>query len=267
MKRFFLCFLVLWVIDVAAQAPNNETISRNPKGVLYFGVGGHRSQFSKSTIHFRDNKTGDYDFKLVRAKAVDDPVLSFAQGVTAPQYSVRVGYYFNNTAQTGLEFSFDHIKYMLQQGQKVRLKGTINRVFYDTDTTLSRNFIEYEHTDGANFYMINFLKRFPLLKTKEKHQLDFTVKPGVGIGIPRSDTRILGKGRNDRYNLAGIVAGLESGVRYEFFRNFFIEGSLKGSYAHFSNVLLYGKGRARHSWFTFQYVVIAGVQFPTKKSR
>ena len=83
--------LLLISLSLSAQ---HKALARE-KGSLYFGFGFHRIFYSGSDIHFRDQKTADYDFTLFNVKAGDDNSFNFGEGIDAPQYSYRTGYYFN----------------------------------------------------------------------------------------------------------------------------------------------------------------------------
>src|SRR5688572_11422727 len=85
--------------------------NKEPRGTIYGSMGFHRVFFTNSDIHFHDTKTANYDFTLYKVKAKDDNNFHLGQGIDAPQYSVRLGYLFNNKKGLGIEFSFDHVKY------------------------------------------------------------------------------------------------------------------------------------------------------------
>ena len=95
----------------------------------------------------------------------------------------------------------------------------------------------------------------------KKHQVDIVLKPGIGLVIPRSDTWMFGKPRNDKYHVSGYVAGVEGGLRGVLFKKFIAEFTFKGVYANYTHVLLYGSGRARQQWWSFQYIMLVGYQF------
>ena len=261
MHRLLFCLILLFPLCVFAQ-DSLPIKHKEHKGTIYGGMGFHRVFFTNSDISFRGSKTMDYDFTLYKVKAKDDNNFLLGQGIDAPQYSVRIVYIFNNVKGLGVEFSFDHVKYIATQGQKVHIKGQINGKALDKDTTITSDFLEYEHTDGANYYMLNFVKRKALLHSEnQKHWLYLVLKPGAGIVLPRSDTRIFGYGRNDKYHLAGYVIGIDGSLRYDFFKNFYLETGARTAYAKYSDVLLYGDGRAKQHWFSLQLMMVAGFRF------
>jgi len=235
---------------------------KKARGSLYFGAGFHRVFFTKSDIRFHDSKTANYDFTLHKVKAKDDNDFNIGHGFDAPQYSYRIGYYFKDKRNIGIEFSFDHVKYIAVQDQKLRVSGQINGAKLDKDTVLSRDFVEYEHTDGANYYLFNFIKREKLLSSRNgKQSLSAVIMPGLGFVLPRTDSRIMGRHRDDRYHLAGYVVGLDAGLRFDFLKHFYLETSARGAYADYRDVLIYGAGRARQHWWSLQLIALAGFRF------
>jgi len=266
-RPILLIFALHFSLGLLAQEP--QALCHCPgmvkagKGSLYTGMGFHRVFFTKSDIHFHDQKTGNYNFILHKVRAEDDNDFNIGHGFDAPQYSFRLGYYFNNKADIGIEFSFDHVKYIAVQDQRLHISGQINGVKLDKDTTMTTDLVEYEHTDGANYYMFNFAKRKPFHHSRnEKHWFSLVAKPGLGFVLPRTDSRVLGKAGPNIYHLSGFVIGADVGVRYDFFKHFCAEASVKGAYANYSDVLLYGQGRASQHWWSLQTLLIAGFQFP-----
>lgn len=242
-------------------------MTNNGKGKFYISIGYNLDWFTKSDIHFKDKTTDDYDFTLYGVKAEDRPGLNdfFHQNLTIPQYSYRFGYFFGDRGQWGFEINYDHVKYVAIEKQIVRLKGEIRGEDYDQDTTLVASFIQYEHTNGANYLMLNGIARKDLLHSKsELHWLSAVGKFGAGIVYPRSETFVFGNHRNDSYHVAGYVLGLDVGLRYDFLKHFFVETSGKGAFANYKHVYLFGEGRASQHWFSFEYIFTVGYQFAGK---
>lgn len=240
-----------------------SSVFKSGKGSFYITWGYNLDWFSKSNLHFKGDDFGGYDFTLYKVKAHDNPGLGyiFNSDLSIPQYVYRVGYYFNNKNLTGVEIAFDHTKYIMTQNQIVHVKGTIQGEVIDKDTIVGRDFLMFEHTNGANFLMANFIKRYCLYTTENlKHRLQLVMKAGAGIVIPKTDVTIFGQRLNNRFHVAGYVAGLDVGLRYDLFRYFFIETSLKGVFANYTNVLTVGDGRAHHHFFAGEYIFAAGFQ-------
>jgi len=264
-----LYFLTLYCCPATGQADYNSAPAKNKtvKGWFYGSYGWHRIYYTRSTIHFRNNKEMNYDFKLVKARGRDDNDLNIGKGIDAPQWSLRFGFLFNHKKGWGIEWSYDHAKYVLRQGQQVRLKGNINGQYFDRDTLINPDFIEYEHTDGANYYMLNLVKRNNLHISARGRRLDFLYKAGAGLVIPRTESRIMGWHYNEHYHISGWLAGLEGTLRYEWLKNFFAELSAKGVYASYPDVLLYGGGRASQNWCSFQYLFTVAYQLPVASKK
>lgn len=265
---FISLFLLVQVSNGQSSSDFSLTAKKNKeiKGWFYGSFGWHRIYYTRSTIDFENKKTADFDFRLIKARAADDNDLRVGKGIDAPQWSLRFGCILNRKTQWGIEWSYDHAKYILKQGQRLRIDGYINGYHYSQDTTINKDFIEYEHTDGANYYMMNFLVKKNLRKNiAGRHAFDLLIKAGAGMVIPRTDSRIMGNHYNEHYHISGYVTGVETGLRYEFIKNIFAELSAKGVYANYSDVLLFGGGRASQQWLSGQYLFTLAYQVPLKK--
>lgn len=237
------------------------------KGTLYITGGYNLDWFTNSNIHFQDHTTDDFDFTLYHVQAKDRPGLKdlLHEDITIPQYSFRIGYWFNNRNDLAVEINYDHVKYVMTQDQRVHMTGEFRGEFYDQDTTLIRDFIRYEHTNGANYAMLNVVKRMNAWHSNnEKHWISVVLKAGGGFVLPRTESYIAGNHRNDTYHVAGYVAGIDAGLRYDFLKYFFLETSLKGCFANYTNVLLYGDGTASQHWWSAEYIFTLGLQAPVK---
>ncbi|HKR07065.1 MAG TPA: hypothetical protein VJY62_20680 [Bacteroidia bacterium] len=277
LKKLFCSFiLIIQPALMFAQLPLQQEaftschcpgMAKIGRGTIYFSFGYNLDWFTRSDIHFKDFKTDNYNFTLYDVKGVDRPALKyiFQQDITLPQYSYRIGYFFNDKRDMGIEINYDHVKYVMLNDQRVHIKGQIHEVYFDTDTVLDDSFIRYEHTNGANYFMINGVKRLNLLHSRgELHWLSTVLRTGAGLVVPRSDTYLWGNHRNDTYHVAGYVIGVDVGLRYDFLKNFYFETSGKGAYANYTHVYLFKEGRARQHWFSFEYIFTLGFQFGAK---
>ena len=283
MTKFFitLSLLICFTVSLFSQVETSTITPTKTKrkfkdGSLYGMWGYTRAAYSKSTIHFKDHsnkyypETGqyhDYDFTIYDAKAHDKPDFEGIKdviNVTIPQFVVRLGYYFNNKKDCGIEINYDHTKYVVNDYQKVRVKGNFNGNYVDQDTILDpQNFLHFEHTDGANFWMFNFIKRWKLYEPSKNFNVGFVVKPGAGFVYPRTDVTMLGTRLNNNWHIAGWIVGLESGFRVEFLKHGVFEFVGKGAYADYTKCLVLGKGngRANHHFFAAQLTMTLGVYF------
>lgn len=244
------------------------------KGSLYFGWGYNRGWYSKSDIRLQNDnpqiingKSYTYDFTVYDATASDRPDFDKVYDVvniTVPQFGFRLGYYFNNKKDFGLEINYDHAKYVVNDYQKVRVKGQINGNYFDKDTILDpKTFLHFEHTDGANFWMLNFIKRWKLIESdNKKNNIAVILKPGIGFVYPRTDVTIFGNRINNSWKISGVIAGVEAGIRSEFLKNGFIEFTGKAAYANYINAIIQGKGygKASHKFWVAEAILILGYQ-------
>jgi len=227
----------------------------------YFSWGYNKDWFSKSDLHFHTN-TGAYDFSLNDVKAEDRPGFSQIIGgdISIPQYVYRIGLYFEKY-NAGIEINFDHAKYVVIQDQMVHLKGRINETYYDTDTVLSKDFVQFEHTNGANFLLLNFVKQKKFSETKNgKFRFGGIAKIGAGAVIPKTDVTLFGTRLDNKFHVAGYIVGLETGFRFEMFKYLYLETTMKGSYADYLNVLTLSNSKANHHFWTLEAIVCGGIQ-------
>lgn len=277
--RFLFLLIAIFVFtnglfaqDQICDCPSQNRIG---KGSVYFSWGYNRGWYSKSDLHFK-NTSGDYnavtgnydsyDFTVYGVKAKDRPGFKdiLRTDLTIPQYVYRLGYYFNDKRDLGIEINFDHTKYVMIDYQTLHVKGTIRGQSIDTDTLLSPiDFLKFEHTNGANFLMVNGIKRQRLLvSANKKIWLSGIVKFGAGIVIPKTDVTLFGQRVDNRFHVAGFITGVETGLRMDVFKYIFLEYTAKGTYANYTNVLVMGKGKANHHFWAFENILSLGIQMP-----
>jgi len=147
----------------------------------------------------------------------------------------------------------------------LHVKGNIRGEYVDKDTVLTPGFVKFEHTNGANYFMISPVKRHTIfVSPNKKHWLSSVIKPGIGVVFPRSDVSVFGKSINYKYHLAGYVAGLDAGFRYDAFKHFSLEVSMKGAFANYLVVHLPGGGNAHHYFGSMEYIAMIGYQIGRK---
>ena len=266
-----LCIYILLQL-LSVSGASQETCNcpggeQKSNGVFYASWGYNRDWYSKSDLHFQNSGSDNYDFTLEKVKAKDrsgfsDILRTAASGdITIPQYVYRIGYYLNNKHDIGVEINFDHAKYVMIQDQSVHLEGQIHGVEMDKDTLLLPDFLKFEHTNGANFLMGNFIKRKSFLHSADnKHWLSGIIKTGAGIVIPKTDVTLFGTRVDNKFHIAGWIVGAETGLRYDF-RHFFSEFTAKETFADYTNVLTVGTGKANHHFWCFEAILSAGFQF------
>ena len=183
-QLFFIIIMLALEAPVKAQDKCNcPQQSKQGKGTLYFTGGYNFDWFAKSDLHFEDRsseaieKGNDYSFTIYNVKVVDkkDEIKDiFHEDITIPQYSFRIGYWFNGKHDLGVELNYDHAKYKMLRNQRVHLKGEIRGQEYDKDVSLdSANFgyypfLWFEHSNGANFCLVDIVKRANIIHNKNK---------------------------------------------------------------------------------------------------
>lgn len=209
---------------------------------MYIQWGYNTEWYTKSNIHFR-MANGD-NFKLHKAVAHDKPdmdaIWEKPGDISIPQYNYRLGFYINKKRTKSLELNFDHIKYVVTDGQKVRVTGTINNQPVNGDSILNPGtFLHLEHTDGGNLLHLNYVQQNTLLRTHitKRPLVNLLWKAGAGINIPRTDFTYRGDRLNNNFHIAGYNLSAEAGARLYPFRSFFIEATGKSGYVRYVNAL------------------------------
>ncbi len=274
MKRFFVLVLLL----VGAQ----ELVFGQQKGDFYLYWGWNRGYFADSDIRFLGN---DYNFKLNSVKAHDRQTAFgktyFNLGdITIPQYNFRVGYYFHD--KWNVSFGIDHMKYVMDQDQIVKMDGFINRgsdfdgVFSKDDRVLDVDFLSFEHTDGLNYANLELrrlenLWNIPVKKNRKAIAINLIGGAGGGLLYPRTNTRLLGQDRYDQFHLSGYGVSAVTGINVTFWKWFFLQTELKGGYIRMGDIRTtqFKEDRATQSIWFLQDNVVLGANIPVfrKKSK
>lgn len=258
MKKLTFLSLLMFVV-LSSQAQKKGKLLHG----MYLQWGYNKEWYTKSNIHFK-LANGD-DFRLHNAVAHDKPdmdaILKNPGEISIPQYNYRIGFYINKARTKSLELNFDHIKYVLTRGQKVRVTGTIDGQQVNGDSVLkSEDFLHLEHTDGGNLLHLNYVQQNTILTTRTtKRPLLKTIwKAGAGINIPRTDFTYHGDRFNNKFHIAGYNISAEGGVRLYPFKNFFIEGTGKSGFVRYINALADTKtlkgSRVSHGFGYFELV-------------
>ncbi len=227
---------------------------------MYVQWGYNRECYTNSDIHFSNGS--QYDFTLHSAHASDKPdydaIWNAPADITIPQYSYRIGVYLNREATWAMELNFDHAKYVMNDDQYMHISGQVGGEPLNADTTVRRDFLHFEHTDGANFLHINYVYQHYLVEGKRFARLSYLLKGGAGVVIPRTDVSYMGHELNNRFHVAGYIVSAEASLRFYPLRNFFIELSGKGGFADYRNVLTIEGGQAYHHFWYGEVLALAG---------
>jgi hypothetical protein len=253
----------------------NYSDSIKVKKTIYFGWGYNRDWYTRSDIHISNQNPQlingtyyTYNYTVYDVKAHDRPQFDRIKDViniTIPQFNARFGMYLNDKHDVGFEINYDHAKYVVSDYQTAHFVGEINGQYFNKDTILDPiNLLHFEHSDGANFWMVNFMKRWKFVNSKnKKFNLGAVVKTGFGVVFPRTDVTVFGHRVNNRWKISGVIGGVETGLRAEFFKRFYLEYTGKVAYANYLNVITQGKGfgKANHKFGVAENILIVGYQF------
>jgi hypothetical protein len=265
--RFF--FGVLWTLlpfSLRAQKVTaTESIHRD-KGSVYFNWGYNRDWYSTSTIHFVNNKTDNYDFIFVDAKAHDQPDMEqywHIDRLTIPQYDFNIGYFFKSKNSLGLEISWDHLKYVVTDNQVMHVIGNIRGKYIDKDTLVTPDFVHLQHTNGNNYLMLNLVKRQTIMDGKT-FQLSGIGKIGAGPLMSYTISNVLGSYDSGHFHYHGWVAGASVGLRLYILKYVFLQTDIQGAFANYTNTELGAdrQGLATHQFTSLQFMWSGGLEFP-----
>ena len=248
MKKFFKIFLIFFVGSfVFGQNSNDENTeigSKKPfgkKGTMFVFWGWNRAAFSKSDIHFKGN--GD-DFVLHNVVAHDRPSdLSWdyinPKEVSIPQFNFRYGYFIKDNL--AIVIAQDHMKYVMDQNQTVDITGNIsdpvyaNMVQNGKINLADEKFLTFEHTDGLN-YVNAGVEKYKNISSKEKVEILWAYGGGLGVMFPKSNVKLFGNERSDRFHVAGFGADVRTNINFIFWKRLMARVEAKFGYINMPDV-------------------------------
>jgi len=265
---------LLFFSELSCQENMPASVSKyNFKSDFFVTWGYNRSQFTKSDIEFRGP---DYHFTLHNVAAADRPspfeakVYFNPSKLSIPQFNFRAGYFLNE--KISLSIGYDHMKYVAVTDQQTFITGTIDSsasetyagVYDNTPIIFSRDFLQYEHTNGCNY--ISFETDFylhPVVSANKKYWLSFHSGLGLGIMMPRSDVSVFGVQGANLFHLAGYGASTSAGFDFGFLKHFYLQFILKGGYINLPNVLTFKKEgyKASQHFFFLEEIGTVGCRF------
>lgn len=262
---FFLCIASLSFAQNPVVKPKN-------KGVFYISWGYNRESYSKSDIRFKNTRTDNYDFVMEDAEAHEKPGFNngfqdfFDKDLTIPQYNFHIGYMFNNKRNLGIELSWDHLKYIVNDNVTAHLKGQIRGNEIDKDTFVTPDFIHLQHTNGNNYLMLNIVKTHPLWGNKYA-DLHLIGKAGAGPLVSYSISTILGNENPGHFKVQGFVIGLNVGARLNLFKYLFIQPAFQYAFADYTATPLGadGVGKATHVFSSYCFMLEGGFNVPMNR--
>ena len=248
MKKFFELVFVFFVGTTMLFGQNQDTVdnsgynqSKLSKGTMFVYWGWNRAGFSKSDIRFKGN---GYDFTLKNVVAHDRPSeLSMAYidptRLSIPQFNFRLAYFIKDNL--ALVIAQDHMKYVMDQNQTVNFDGHITDPTYagmvqNGQVDLSdEQFLTFEHTDGLNYINLG-LEKYKNVLSKKDFNLFWAYGGGIGALMPKSNVKLFGNERSDRYHLAGFGLDARTSINAVFWNHWMARVEGKFGYINMPDI-------------------------------
>ncbi len=200
-------------LGFAQSQTSQEDSSLTKKGKIFLFWGWNTAAYSDSDIHFKGN---GYDFTL-KSVSAHDRITPFTfkdyfapDSWTIPQTNARIGYFLKDNVAVVL--GLDHMKYVMDQNQTVGFEGHISDPTYasmvqsgSAVNLTNEQFLTFEHTDGLNYINVG-VEKYQNILNKKGFDVEFAYGAGVGALFPKSNVKLFGNERSDRFHLAGFGA-------------------------------------------------------------
>ncbi len=243
------------------------------KGQMFAFYGWNRAAFSNSDIRFKGN---GYDFQLNNVTAQDRPtkfglVYFDPSWFTVTQYNFRIGYFIKDNL--ALVLGIDHMKYVMDQDQTVNFKGHISDPEYaamvqNGQVNLAdEKFLTFEHTDGLNYENLG-LEKYQSLINKKNVDLVWSYGAGIGFMFPKSNVKLFGNERSDRFHVAGMGTDVRASLNLVLWNHVMVRVEGKAGYINMWDIktTLNNKPDKAQQDFVFgQLMAGIGYTFNTKK--
>ena len=257
----------LVILLTSSGIVKSQKIGSKYKHEFYISWGYNTEWYTKSNVRVKQPEL-DQNYTLEKVNGHDHPGWNesdfFHKDLTIPQYNYRIGYFFNKEKDIAFEINFDHTKFIITDGQQIRLTGTRQNKEVDTTIVFSEaNGFYYYLNNGANFLLFNIVKRSNwYINKKQSIKIDAFYKAGIGPVIPHVENSFFGKANKPHFHLGGWNAGVEGALRATFFKHVYLEFAGKLDHARYSNLKIY-KGKVSHAFSTAELILNLGYSFKT----
>lgn len=278
-KLRFISFISLFLYSFSVgfsqttYATGKQSAKKGNKGKFYVYHGWNRGSYTNSDIQFKGE---NFNFSIYDVQATDraipfslNPYLNPLR-FTEVQTNSRIGYYFHDHYTISL--GSDHMKYVMTNGQTVKIDGTINtgtefdKTYQDEDIVLTEDFLKFEHTNGLNLVNIEINRVDDILqqwmKVDSKNiQVNLIEGMGVGFLLPHTDVTLLNFPQHARYNLAGYGISAKAGLNITFFEHFFIQAEIKEAWLNMPDIRIStndNEKASQHFWALQRILVFGG---------
>ena len=267
--------IILFVI--APFFASAQTSKPSHRGELYISWGYNSEWYTHSNLKISQPELGN-DFAFRNIRGFDHEGWNgqlFTKPLTIPQYNYRIGYFFNDKNDLGVEINFDHTKFILGNNQVVHVKGTINNKpidknlrFVENDLPTADSNSYYFLNNGANFLLFNIVKRWHFGENKRGTiKWDGLTKFGIGPVVPHVQNKFFDQPQNEpHFQVGGWNTGIEGALRSTFFKHVYLELEGKLDYARYSGLKIY-KGTARQAFGTAEVILSLGYTINTGKRK
>lgn len=262
------------------------------KGKKFFLWGYNRDAYSQSDINFEGP---GYKFTLQSVNAVDKPEKIDSTYINpytfdVPQFNWRWGKYITDTIFFSL--GHDHMKYVMKRGQDASIYGYISPyalqekhllaspdilvylylfpqiansysgVHLGEGVKVTPDLLKFEHTDGLNYFSADIGTTQALWESADgKHA--FSINAGVGAGpvVLKSDVRLFGQGKNNKYNIGGYGVSGNVGFKFDFNKRYFFDTTVRGGYMDLMYIQTTGKSqdRANQNFYFMEIIAAFGL--------
>ncbi len=271
----FLFFFgnLIFAQNAEVNVNSAEKKSFTEKGTMFFFWGWNRSDFTTSDIHFKGN---GYDFTLHNVTAKDRPsALSWdyvdPKAWSKPQFNLRLGYFIKDNL--AIVVATDHMKYVMDQDQTAEITGSITDPTYSSMVQNGKinltdeRFLTFEHTDGLNYVNVG-VEKYKSLLNNEKVDILWSYGAGAGVMFPKSNVKLFGNERSDRFHVAGFGTDLRTNINFIFWERWMARVEGKVGYINMPDVkttLNNKPDKASHDFYFGQINFGIGYVFNLKK--
>lgn len=159
--------------------------------------------------------------------------------VSIPQFNFRYGYFIKDNL--AIVIAQDHMKYVMDQNQTVDITGNIsdpvyaNMVQNGKINLADEKFLTFEHTDGLN-YVNAGVEKYKNISSKEKVEILWAYGGGLGVMFPKSNVKLFGNERSDRFHVAGFGADVRTNINFIFWKRLMARVEAKFGYINMPDV-------------------------------
>ena len=264
----FISFLIFLPFLGASQKTSKDS---QAKRAMFVYWGYNRSFYTDSKISFFGP---GYDFSLAGVQATDRPSPDFITYVdpstlTVPQFNARIG--FNFKKKWALSFGYDHMKYVIVHGPTYLLSGKINPGIdlisnwsgeYNAEPiTTDESTLHYENTNGMNYIRAEISHIDKLVRASNAFAIYTVSGLGAGLVLNYNDFTFAGEKSMTTLSMSGVGASAHLGIRFEFFRHFFLQANNSVGFLYQHRVKTRGNdpyAYARQSLGYFQSDIVLG---------